>query len=68
MHETCPYCGKVIVADSSDLNRLLQAHIQTEHEQGYRRSDSWRTCPYCGGRGKDVYGIICHHCKGSGMD
>lgn len=68
MHTDCPYCGRTIDGDSSNLNRLLQEHIQREHTQGYRRSDSWNKCHYCDGRGKDVWGITCSHCNGSGIE
>ena len=67
MHETCPHCGKVIVGESYEINAKMQRHIQMAHEQGYRRVDSWHKCPYCDGRGKDVYGITCIHCRGSGI-
>lgn len=66
MHQDCPYCGKTIVGDSSELPRKMAQHIQMTHEQGYRRLDSWSPCPYCSGRGKDVYGITCKYCRGSG--
>ena len=68
MHTDCPYCGKTIVGGSSELNRLLQEHIKREHEQGYRRIDSWGKCHYCDGRGKDVWGRTCKHCNGSGIE
>lgn len=68
MHETCPHCGKVIVGESYELKRLMQAHIKAEHEQGYRRLDSWGKCHYCNGRGKDVWGITCKYCNGSGIE
>lgn len=67
MHTDCPYCGKTIDADSGSLDRLLREHIQRNHEQGYRRSDSWHTCRSCAGRGKDVWGRICPTCNGSGI-
>ena len=66
-HESCQYCGKTIFGDTSVLNKLLQEHIQREHEQGYRRADSWNKCSYCGGRGKDTNGITCKNCDGSGI-
>ena len=68
MHETCPHCGKVIEGDGSNLRRLLAEHIERYHNQGYRRSDSWSKCHYCGGRGKDSWGITCPHCNGSGIE
>lgn len=68
-HSDCPHCGKTIYSDdSSKLYRLMQEHIQREHTQGYRRSDSWRKCHCCGGTGKDVYGIPCKYCDGSGVE
>lgn len=62
----CPHCGRTIVADSSNINRLLELHIQQYHDQGYRRLDSWHTCPSCMGTGKVGIGIKCSTCNGSG--
>lgn len=67
-HETCPHCGAVICGESYELNRLLQEHIRKNHEQGYRRLDSWNKCSYCNGLGKDIWGTTCPHCRGSGVE
>lgn len=68
MHDTCPYCGRVICGESYELNRFMQRHIKIAHEQSFRGSSSWHKCHYCDGRGKDVHGITCIHCNGSGIE
>ena len=68
MHIDCPYCGKTIDADSSVINKKLQEHLQRAHAQSHRRSDSWKKCSYCDGRGKTVFGTTCEHCSGSGIE
>ncbi|MBQ3470215.1 hypothetical protein IJH23_00675 [Candidatus Saccharibacteria bacterium] len=67
MHITCRTCGKVIMGDSSEINRKLEEHMEREHRQGYRRQDSWRKCSWCRGTGKDTSGIPCLNCHGSGI-
>ena len=66
-HETCLKCGQVIYGDSSVLGKLMAEHDRRMHEQGWRRASSWGKCCYCDGRGKDVYGITCKYCNGSGI-
>ena len=65
-HKTCPYCTFVAYGDSSEITRKLNEHIRREHEQGYRRSDSWNTCHRCNGTGK-FCGATCSSCNGSGI-
>lgn len=65
-HQTCPYCSFVAYGDSSELKRILKAHIQQTHEQGYRPTSSWRTCGVCRGTGKNTWGGECSNCHGSG--
>ena len=68
MLDTCKVCGKSFYGDSGEVPKLISAHVKREHEQGYRRVDSWQKCHYCGGRGKDTNGITCSYCNGSGIE
>ncbi|MBR3386119.1 hypothetical protein IKG68_00910 [Candidatus Saccharibacteria bacterium] len=64
---SCPKCGKVIVGDLYDLDRLMAQHDKMSHEQGYRGSSSWRKCSACNGTGRDAFRRLCRICGGAGQ-
>lgn len=65
-HINCPHCSFVAYGDSSEITRKMNEHIRREHEQSYRRSDSWLKCGRCNGTGK-FCGLKCPNCDGSGV-